>query len=220
MKHRYFLLTFIAALLAQLVITEGFHLTRFIATPLLYIGLYFLYIYSELKLEDIGVKKVSKNVLVWSVAIFASIFAFLGLVYLLAPDTFLDQRYNQSLTATLVSMLFILPLTTVLLEELAFRGILLGYLLKSSTETRALLLSSILFGLWHVLSSSHVQIDSFLFIKDPPQLLISLVIVFVTGAAGWFFSALRLKTGNLLVPIVAHWSFNGLGMFFAWLAWH
>lgn len=211
---------FIAALVGEIIVTEVFDLNRFIATPLLFIALYLLYRYSGLSREDIAASKISKKAIIWSATVFGLIFVFLAAAYLLAPDTLMDRRFNQSLAATVVSMFVILPLTTVLLEEFAFRGVLLGYLLQSSSRTRALLVSSVLFGLWHVVSSSYVQIDSFLFIKHPPQLIVSLVIVFVTGAASWVFSMLRLKTGSILVPIVAHWSLNGLGMFFAWLAWH
>ncbi len=220
MKRRHFLPVFIAALMGEIIVTEVFDLNRFIATPLLAIALYFLYSYFGLSREDIGASKISTKAITWSAAIFGLILTFLGLVYFVVPDVLLDERYNQSLAKTLISMVIVLPITTVLLEELAFRGVLLGYLLKSSSKTGALLISSVLFGLWHVMSSRYVQVDSFLFIDYPPQLLISLVIVFVTGAAGWVFSMLRLKTGSILVPIVAHWSFNAFGMLFAWLAWN
>ena len=220
MKKNNFLPIFIAALVGEIIVTEVFGLNRYIAVPLLYIALYFLYRYAELKPEDLGAKKVSKKALIWSTAIIGLILVFIGAVYLLAPDTLLDERYNQSLSAALVSALFILPLTTVLLEEFAFRGVLLGYLLKTCSRTQALLTSSIIFGLWHVISSSYVQTNSFLFIDRPPQFLVSFVIVLVTGAAGYIFSILRLKTGSIIVPIAAHWALNGLGIFFAWLAWN
>ncbi len=218
MKRLPFLVTFVSILAGMLIAFEAD-----IHGVVVALGgaalLYLLYRRSGLDREDIGAKKVSKNALFWCAAIFGSVFMLSGIAYLAVPDIFMDERYNQSLASTILSMFVMLPLTTVLLEEFAFRGLLLGYLLKSDSRARALLVSSTLFGLWHITSSFYIDIDSFLFIQNPPQVIVSLVIVLVTGAAGWVFSILRLKTHSILVPIVAHWSFNALGMLFAWLAW-
>ena len=64
---------------------------------------------------------------------------------------FVDDRGTVSLAAVLFVALVRIPLGTVVLEELAFRGVLPA--LVGGGWWRATLVSSGLFGLWHVLPS-------------------------------------------------------------------
>ncbi len=219
-KKLYFFSIYSLVLIGEIILTEVLKLASYLTVSIFVIALYFLYKFSRLNLDDIGLSRISRRALVWSATIFGIIFTFFSAIYLLTPDVFMDSRYDQSFISTVFSMFIILPITIVLLEELAFRGILLGYLLKNFSKYWALLISSAAFGLWHIPSSLHVGIDSFLFINHPPQIAISLVIVLVTSAAGYVFSILRLKTGSLFTSVIAHWSLNALGMLFAWLAWN
>jgi membrane protease YdiL (CAAX protease family) len=219
MKKLPFLLLFISILCGGIIAIEILDIHKIIVALLLALLLYWLYRNSGLNREDIGASRISRKAIKWSVAAFVLIFSILGLAFLAMPDIFMDERYNQSLLRTIVAICFWLPITTVVLEEFAFRGILLGYLLKVGSRAQALYISSALFGLWHVGSSLYVHADTFLLIKNPSRLLITFAVVLVTGIAGWAFSILRIKTNSLLVPIVAHWSLNAIGMILAWFAW-
>ena len=42
--------------------------------------------------------------------------------------------------------------------------------------------------------------------------------VLFTAAAGVVFCELRVRSGSLLAPMLAHWSVNGLGVIFVYLA--
>ncbi len=220
MKKLPFLPMFTAILIGQILLVQIFDLNKLIAAPVIAAVLYGLYAYFDLNPEDVGAKSVTKKSIYWSVVALCSVFIALGIVYLAIPEVFMDKRYDQPIAKTLVALFFLLPLTTVILEEFAFRGVLLGYLLKFSSRKRALTISSFLFGLWHVPSSFLVHVESFLFIHNPPQVLVSIAVIIVTGFAGLIFSLLRLKTKSILVPIVAHWSLNAAGMLFAWLSWN
>ena len=44
-----------------------------------------------------------------------------------------------------------IPVGTAVFEEVAFRGVLPGLIARTTTEPAAVGLSSLLFGLWHVL---------------------------------------------------------------------
>jgi len=42
--------------------------------------------------------------------------------------------------------------------------------------------------------------------------------VLFTASAGVVFCGLRVRSGSLLAPMLAHWSVNGLGVIFVYLA--
>jgi len=100
-----------------------------------------------------------------------------------------------------------LPFGAVLPEELAFRGALLGALLRWTSAVRAVVGSATAFALWHV-GVIFVTVNetplahSALF---PLAVVAALVVVF---AGGLLFAGLRLRTGTLASTIALHWAFN------------
>ncbi|GII90870.1 hypothetical protein Ssi02_11010 [Sinosporangium siamense] len=65
---------------------------------------------------------------------------------------FRDERaLSLSRAEALEAVLLQVPVGTVLLEEVAFRGVLHGHLARRHGDRTAIALSSALFGLWHVL---------------------------------------------------------------------
>ena len=64
---------------------------------------------------------------------------------------FLDTRYDVRLHRAVWISAVDIPLSTVLLEETAFRGVVWGLVAVERGPVAATLVSSVLFGLWHVL---------------------------------------------------------------------
>jgi membrane protease YdiL (CAAX protease family) len=112
-----------------------------------------------------------------------------------------------------------IPFATVLLEELAFRGVLFGLLQHLFGTGWATVLSSLLFGLWHVLSAGALPRENpsagRLFAGHPA--LVVPATVLVTALAGIVLSALRVRSGSLLAPFLAHWALNALGYLTSYL---
>ncbi|WP_217898492.1 CPBP family intramembrane glutamic endopeptidase [Haloechinothrix alba] len=156
--------------------------------------------------------------------------ALVGLVYLagmLLPATravIADARYDMALGSALLLALVVIPLKTVLLEEVAFRGVLLGMLSRPAGRAWAVGASSAMFGLWHILPTLEVakQDTAFDVILGPgsafPALGVAAVVVF-TGVAGVVLCELRRRTGSLLAPLGLHWATNGLGVLISALLW-
>jgi membrane protease YdiL (CAAX protease family) len=124
---------------------------------------------------------------------------------------------------TLVTVLVVLPLATVIPEELAFRGVLWGLLRSRSTRKAATAISSALFGVWHTLPSlaggpANHAADQVLGAGTFGIVLRALGTILFTGAAGVLFCELRVRSDSLLAPILAHWSVNGIGIIFVQLA--
>jgi membrane protease YdiL (CAAX protease family) len=110
-----------------------------------------------------------------------------------------------------------IPLGTVLPEELAFRGLLLALLGRRYGVAAGTLLSSGLFGLWHVVASLGGGAANAAMVGvvggDAAGTMVRVVVtVGFTSLAGVGFCWLRLRSGSLLAPILAHWTVNGLGV--------
>jgi membrane protease YdiL (CAAX protease family) len=127
-----------------------------------------------------------------------------GLVYtvaLLIPRTrrlFRDPRYQVGPGRAFFTALIAVPLSTVAVEEAAFRGAL--WPIAWATP--------VLFGLWHVLPGSRTNAAA-------PSRWATFAFTF---AAGVVFAVLRHFSGGLLAPFVLHWAVNGLGVLASALA--
>ncbi|BBZ28732.1 abortive infection protein [Mycolicibacterium madagascariense] len=158
-----------------------------------------------------------------AVALVATVIAVGALLPWTRP-MFLNDHY-ATMSGALLASLIIIPLQTVIPEELAFRGVLHGALDRAWGFRGVAAAGSLLFGLWHIatsfgLTSSNVGFTD-LFGAGAVGMIAGVVMaVIATGAAGFVFTWLRRRSGSLLAPIALHWSLNGLGALAAALVWH
>lgn len=137
---------------------------------------------------------------------------------------FMNNNY-ATLSGALLASLVIIPLQTVIPEELAFRGVLHGALNRAWGFRGVAAGGSLLFGLWHIstslgLTSSNVGFTR-IFGGGVLGMIAGVVLAVVaTGVAGFVFTWLRRRSGSLIAPIALHWSLNGLGALAAALVWH
>lgn len=127
---------------------------------------------------------------------------------------FADQRViGIGAGATLYDVLIRIPLGTAVCEEVIFRGALLGMFLRRRTPLAAVVASSVLFGLWHVLptlDTLHLNPIGSLVEGDWIRTTEAVIgAVAVTAAAGVGFSWLRLRANSVVAPIIAHAALNG-----------
>ncbi|BBX61559.1 abortive infection protein [Mycobacterium saskatchewanense] len=158
-----------------------------------------------------------------AVAVVASVIA-VGVLLPMTRPMFLNHRY-ATVSGALIASMVVIPLQTVIPEELAFRGVLHGALHRAWGFRGVALAGSLLFGLWHVatslgLTSSNVGFTHILGGGIAGMLAGVVGAVLATGAAGFVFSWLRRRSGSLIAPIALHWSLNGLGALAAALVWH
>ena len=162
----------------------------------------------------------------------AGAIAVVGLVYLagvLLPATrtaFLDARYHLSVSGALVTALVVIPIGTILVEEVAFRSVLWGMLSRHMPAWRVLAISSVLFGLWHVLPSLHLAAanrgigQAVSGAGASAGVLVVAATVAFTAVGGAVAGELRRRSGSLLASAGMHWATNGLGVLFGLVAWH
>ncbi|MFG1876598.1 CPBP family intramembrane glutamic endopeptidase [Sphaerisporangium sp. NPDC049003] len=139
----------------------------------------------------------------------------------LLPSTrrfFRDERALGLSRARLAEEALVqVPLGTVLLEEVAFRGVLPAVLRRSYGAGVAVAGSSALFGLWHVLPSldmaaANPALGGLADAGSPASGRARVVVgsVVSTGLAGVFFHELR-RRGGLPAPSLFHLATNSLG---------
>jgi len=137
---------------------------------------------------------------------------------------FMADRY-ATISAALVASMIVIPLQTVIPEELAFRGVLQGTLGRIYGARGVFAAGSLLFGLWHIassmgLTSGNAGLSNFLGGGVVGQVIGIAAAVVATAAAGLVFTWLRQRSGSLIAPIALHWSLNGIGALAAALVWH
>ncbi len=156
--------------------------------------------------------------------------AFVAVAYFIGsklPGTasaFPDARYHIAVGSALLLALVVVPLHTVLLEEITFRGVLLGMFRRPLGTVWAVLLSSTLFGLWHVLPSFQLDTQNQLVTAvfgtgvGAHVAMLAATVLF-TGAAGALFCELRRRSGSVLASVGLHWATNGLGILMSAVLW-
>lgn len=126
--------------------------------------------------------------------------------------------------SSLYAAVIVIPVRTVLAEELIFRGALLGAFGRVTSPRIAILAQALLFGCWHVASSLGLSahnrgIGALVGTGVLGTVAGVLLAVIVTTTAGLFLGWLRLRSGSILAPIALHWSVNGIGAIAAAVAW-
>jgi membrane protease YdiL (CAAX protease family) len=158
-----------------------------------------------------------------AVALVVSVIA-VGVLLPMTRPMFLNNHY-ATVSGALIASMVIIPLQTVIPEELVFRGVLHGTLNRAWGFRGVALAGSLLFGLWHIATSLGLTSNNVGFTRlfgggIFGMLAGVLLAVLATGAAGFVFSWLRRRSGSLIAPIALHWSLNGLGALAAAVVWH
>lgn len=122
-----------------------------------------------------------------------------------ARDTFVAAGSGTGSADVVWQVLVRIPLGTALPEELLFRSVLLGVLLTSLAPRWAVAWSSLAFGLWHVLPT---------LTAGPVSGGAAVVAgnVAATAVAGLLFAWLRLSSGSVVAPVLAHVAVNGVAL--------
>ena len=137
---------------------------------------------------------------------------------------FLNDRY-ATLSGALLASLVIIPLQTVIPEELAFRGVLHGALDRAWGFRGVAAVGSLLFGFWHIASSLGLTSGNVGFTHILGGGVFGVVAgvvgaVLATAAAGFVFTWLRRRSGSLIAPIALLGSLTGRGALAAAAVWH
>lgn len=108
-----------------------------------------------------------------------------------------EWELNPKLNADLIITGIWWNVKSVMFEELIFRGVLLYILIKKLGSTKAIIISSITFGIYHWYSHE--------VIGQPVQMLITFL---TTGLMGMVYAYGYARTFSLYIPIAIHLGWN------------
>lgn len=194
--------------------------TGLVAGPLVALGLVLLARHAGLSWHDLGMSRRTLlpglRYAVGAVLAVAVVYG-IGIAVPWTRPAFHDVRYHLHLGAALLTAFIVVPIGTVLLEEVAFRGVLMGLVRKHRGATWASITSSVLFGMWHILPSLRLgQANQAVgAVLGASRILPVLGAVAFTGLAGLLLCELRRRSGSLLAAAALHWATNGLGLLLA-----
>jgi uncharacterized protein len=145
-----------------------------------------------------------------------------GVLLPLTRPAFQDVRYDLPLPDALHKAFVAIPLGTVLLEELAFRSVLWGFLSRHLRHWQGLVTTSAIFGFWHVMPALHVGatnrgVSDAVGGAGTAGVVVGTVVL--TAIGGLVFGELRRRSGSVLASAGAHWATNALGVLFGLVAW-
>jgi uncharacterized protein len=168
---------------------------------------------------DIGLANIRRG-LTWGGALMVAVAAVYS-IGLLIPSTrelFRDRRVgDRSALRMLAEVVIRIPIGTVLLEEVAFRGVLLGQLGRRLGWRTGLAASAVLFGIWHVLPALSINtVNPVLNQAGISQAPAVAGAVAATAAAGLFMGWVRIRSRSLLASVMLHIATNSFGFATAW----
>ncbi len=145
-----------------------------------------------------------------------------GSIFKKTREAFADERVGALSGSRLAFQALVeVPFGTVLLEEIAFRAVLFSMLARRFGVIPAIIISAVIFGLWHILPSigtheANPALGSVVGTGRRGNILAVIASVLTTAIAGVVFAGLRIVSGSVLAPMGFHWATNGLGYFFSW----
>jgi uncharacterized protein len=156
-----------------------------------------IWFFSKQNLEVLGFKPTSKRLVLFIL--------FFCVTTICAASTYFLRIYfgkeewivNPKFTTILFFKGIWWNIKSVLFEELIFRGVLFYILLKKMGSTKAIIISSILFGMYHWFSYNAFW--------NPVAMI---QIFLLTGAAGLLYAYAFTQTGSIYTPIAIHLGWN------------
>lgn len=133
-----------------------------------------------------------------------------------------DRRVASATDTWLYQTFLRIPFGTVLLEEVAFRGVLQGLFILRWGALRGSVAASLCFGLWHVLPALTLNevnpVATRVFGSGVGGITVAVVFAVVsTAVAGMWWSWIRLRSGSVLATMMAHVASNSGAYTIAWL---
>lgn len=178
-------------------------------------------------LDSLGLRLTKRSV-IWAAGIGIVVWGGWLLIGWLAPRLGLEHQLLQdtrntglSFDSLMWSLLVVIPVGTVLMEEIGFRSVLMGEIhrLAHGKVKHPVLLAGIVvslcFGLWHI-GPAVAQANASGISGWEMLGLITLTVAF-TAASGGLFAWLRHHTQSVITPAVLHAAVNGAGLLVVWL---
>ena len=112
-----------------------------------------------------------------------------------------------------------IPIGTAFFEEMLFRGIFYGYLMKKFAQAKTIMISSLFFGFWHITPVYRVVSQDLQTTSPAHFLALFLLLVLGSIVGGILFAWVRYRTKNIAGCVLAHALINVLSLLGAYVVW-
>lgn len=112
-----------------------------------------------------------------------------------------------------------IPIGTAFFEEMLFRGIFYGYLMKKISQVRTILVTSLFFGFWHIVPALRVVSQDMQITAPVPFIALWFLLIMGSIVGGILFAWIRYRTRNITGCVLAHALINVLSLVGAFVMW-
>lgn len=211
------LLMVVYNLLLHRIVPKKYHLPfALISTSLVVLFAY----QADIDIAQLGFQNIGSGLLYGGVmAIGLNLFFAVALSIKATRSLFVDARVDGLTLRGLARRTLIdIPLTTVLFEEVLFRGLIIAILQTQYEDWWAIVGSSILFGLWHIMPAMEFAKTNKKASGFPLATILGTVLF--TAASGLMFGWLRIASGSIIAPMLLHFASNSGSYLASWLNHH
>ena len=124
------------------------------------------------------------------------------------PDITLTAVDDMNRGDLLYQIAFRIPLGTVIIEEVAFRGAIQGNLRRYVSVRSAILLSTLIFAFWHLTVNYHILQLTSVSVGEDVDVVLVLGLFLGVYFGGVVLATLKEVSGHLAAPMAAHWVLN------------
>ena len=149
-------------------------------------------------LEALGIIPNTKRLVQFSIGFAIITIISLLMIYIETIVLSVKWQFNQSIEYVSFLHAFIYHIKSALTEDLVFRGAILYILIQRIGTQKALILSALFFGIYHVFSYGMLE----------SNLLLIVFIIITTGLTGYVWAYTFAKTNSIMMALGFHIGWN------------
>ncbi len=180
--------------------------------------------YLHLNLKELGYEaRYTGRSIIWGLTSTLVVVSIFIILLLILPRIGIRIRPPEiklgSSSELLYRLLIRIPFGTAFFEENLFRGIAYGYLRKNLSPKKTALITSILFGVWHIIPALKVVSSNLHLALDLYGVLLWCAGILGAFFAGILFAILRQHGKNITGCILCHALINDLALLAIYYLW-
>ncbi len=163
-----------------------------------------LYFFEKRQINVLGALPNKKRIIQFAYGILLIIIITLLNIFLESVILSIEWRLNEQIHYTSIFNAVIYHLKSALTEDLIFRGAILYILIQRIGNTKAILISAIAFGIYHVFSYG-IALN---------KMIPVIYVIFVTGFTGYVWACAFYRTKSIYLGLAFHFGSNLVNVFF------
>lgn len=160
----------------------------------------FLYLIEKKNIEVLGIIPYPNRILQFLIGLVFIMLLSLLIIYIESIVLNVDWELKKNINYKLILDSFIYHIRSALTEDLVFRGAILYILISKIGAKKAILISAIFFGVYHVFSYG----------MTGDRIIAILYVIIITGFTGYVWGYTFYKTKSIMLALGFHLGYNFL----------